>query len=199
MTGMLAVTNPDPTTVTTERISLSTVCCVVYQIINASQNVARGHKLATETKIKIKQHRARPKERQGGCVLYGDQNTVSNKYEKSDAQNIRMKRGWGRLSKNKRRERGRCSVTYASQLFYNHVPLRQTRFLGCLGWKSDISTYSSGCHRHTHTANRRHDNVYATTAIDARTVRRLLAFGPSTQNVAALLEEAQNQIHSSRA
>ena len=30
------------------KISLSTVCCVVYQIRNLSQNVACGHKLAAE-------------------------------------------------------------------------------------------------------------------------------------------------------
>ena len=81
-----------------------------------------------------------------------------------------MKRGRGSLSKTKRRERGRCSVTYASsQVFYNHVPLRQTRFLGCSGWKNDFSTYSSDYHRHAHTANRRHDNIYATAALDIRT------------------------------
>ena len=49
-----------------------TVCCVICQIINASQNVARRHKLATENKIKIKQHGAKPRERQGRCVVYGD-------------------------------------------------------------------------------------------------------------------------------
>ena len=97
-----------------------------------------------------------------------------------------MKRGRGRLSKKERRERGRRSVTYASPLFYNNVPLRQIRFLGCSGWKNDFSTYSNGCHRHTHTANRRRDNVYATAVLDARTVQWLLTLGPSTQNVAAL-------------
>ena len=35
--------------------------------------------------------------------------------------------------------------------------------------------------------NRRHDNIYATAALDARTVQWFLALGPSTQNVPALL------------